>query len=110
MCFGKNKKNMVTVYYAGNTKPEKRTCEKFGYPNYDSKGEQQYVNTHFLKIEDAWGRVFAEAIAGVSIDTVDVKELKRRLLEAKKRLRNSVIEYAEVESNFEAFKNGELTI
>lgn len=94
---------MITIYYAGLTKPEERTCEKFGYPNKDNTGAIQYENTHFLDIEDAWGKVLAETEAGVLMDTRSVKDAMDRLQLTKDRLTRSALEWQEAKDGYRDF-------
>lgn len=96
---------MITIYFAGATKPEERTCEVFGHPNKDSAGETQFYNTHFRNIEDAWKRVLAEAEAGVSIDTRNVRNALKELEKAKEALIKSTLDLQEAMDNFHEFDN-----
>lgn len=45
----------------GTACPIPVTCETFGYPNKDSRGQTMYENTHFRTVDDAWAALLANA-------------------------------------------------
>jgi len=101
---------MITIYYAGDTMPEKRTCEIFGYPNRDNTGATQYENTHFKDIESAWHKVITEAEAGVSLGVRAVRNKHQELREAELKLVNLTIDLETAKENLQSFNLGRLVI
>lgn len=94
------------VWFANSVtgRPERRTCEKPGYPNSDDQGETMYENTHYSTERAAWLQVIRETKAGAKLGASAVMQARAELLRVEKRALDDLLLAIRAESAFEEFK------
>lgn len=94
----------VYTYDTKRARVVERECEVFGYPNKDSAGAVQFVNTHFRTAREAAEKLVVEIEAGIHLDAAERKSRRaqlravtRRLADAAERLAKAQDELKRIE-------------
>ncbi len=88
----------------GMTAPEERECEKFGWPNRDSAGEEMFRNTHFRTEAEAWESIRASVEAGVSLSGHRVNDAREQLRRIEQQAADAASEYATAMDGYRRFQ------
>lgn len=92
---------MIRWYAGGDvTEPEAVECPVRGYPNQDSKGRDQFDNSHFDLIEDAWEHLRRDADAHVSLVGLEVQNAEGHLLRANEQAGRAAVRFRAVKEAY----------
>lgn len=80
-------------YYAGDdvTAPEAVECDPPGWPHLDAKDRQQFENTHFDNIDDAWEHIEESSAARINLAAYSVRNARERMAKAEREAADAVV-------------------